>query len=291
MGVNVLTGRGARVAAVGATVLLGATQSTSSPAAPEPADQAVVETDAIPALVKPAATLADENPQTAPASATRDLAAVSPTDSAREREPRRREGTRLAAVKPGRSLPLRAKPGGPGIGRAESRTEFGSDTVLAAVKERGPWLGVSTPERPNGKLAWIDGRSDALRLRHTDYEIEADLSKRRVELRRDGRVVRRLPVAIGRPESPTPTGRFSVTDELDGADYSAYFGCCILALSGTQPNPPPGWQGGDRLAIHATSSPETIGAAASAGCLRAGDGDMRALMKRVPLGTPVRIRK
>ena len=61
----------------------------------------------------------------------------------------------------------------------------------------------------------------------------------------------------------------------------------LLALSGHQPNLPPGWTGGNRLAIHGTNAPGTVGAAASAGCLRAGDADLRVLMARVPLGTPV----
>ena len=40
-----------------------------------------------------------------------------------------------------------------------------------------------------------------------------------------------------------------------------------------------------------TNAPGTIGAAASAGCLRAADADLRILMRRVPLGTPVFIRR
>jgi lipoprotein-anchoring transpeptidase ErfK/SrfK len=121
--------------------------------------------------------------------------------------------------------------------------------------------------------------------------IVADLSKRRIDLRVGGRVVKRMSVAIGRPGSPTPTGRFAVTDKLAGNRYGAYYGCCILALSGRQPNPPPGWRGGNRLAIHGTNAPGTIGARASAGCLRGSDRDLRTLMRRVPVGTPVFIRR
>lgn len=289
MRVNGLTGRGgAALAATAVVGALGAGQVTPSAAAPESAGAAIVPTGGIPALVKPAAAaLANRGPGTVEAAPPSAPAG----DAEARRNPPRPPGTQLVAVRSGQSLPLRARPAGPSVGRVDSRTEFGSDTVLAVEKERGHWLGVSAPQRPNGKLGWIDGQSDAVRLRHTDYSITTDLSKRRIELRRGQRLVRRLPVAIGRPESPTPTGRFSITDKLDGADYSSYFGCCILALSGTQPNPPPGWQGGNRLAIHATSSPDSIGTAASAGCLRAGDADMRAMMKRVPLGTPVRIQK
>jgi lipoprotein-anchoring transpeptidase ErfK/SrfK len=63
----------------------------------------------------------------------------------------------------------------------------------------------------------------------------------------------------------------------------------VLALSGHQPNLPSGWIGGDRMAIHGT--PEEIGIANSAGCLRASDSDMQALFRRIPLGTPVLIRR
>ena len=52
-------------------------------------------------------------------------------------------------------------------------------------------------------------------------------------LRRNGRAVHRLTVAIGRPGSETPTGRFAVTDKLAGSQLGPYYGCCILALSGT----------------------------------------------------------
>ena len=63
------------------------------------------------------------------------------------------------------------------------------------------------------------------------------------------------------------------------------YGCCALALSGHQPNLPPGWIGGNRLAIHGTPGP--VGLAASAGCVRATDAAMKTLFSEVPLGTPV----
>ncbi len=60
-----------------------------------------------------------------------------------------------------------------------------------------------------------------------------------------------------------------------------------MALSGHQTKLLPGWPGGDRLAIHATPNPETVGQPASLGCMRAHDADIRVLMRRVPLGAPV----
>lgn len=225
-----------------------------------------------------------------PAAETEPVARPLAADEEQDRRSRPR-GTMVAAVRGGASLPMRARPGGRTVARVQARTEFGSRTALSVAKERGHWLGVRSPDLPDERLGWIDARSDALRLDRTTYSITADLSRNRVELRRSDRLVKRLSVAIGRPESPTPTGRFAVTDKLAGGDYGSYYGCCILALSGDQPNPPPGWQGGNRLAIHGTNDPGTIGTAASAGCLRGSDRALQVLMRHVPVGTPVRIQQ
>jgi hypothetical protein len=213
-----------------------------------------------------------------------------PVPPAPEPEPRATPEPRpdLAIVR--RSVPLRARPNGRVVAHAGARTEFGGRRVLGVAARRGPWLGVVVPELPNGKLAWVNRRHRGLDLGRTAYSLHADLSGRWLELRRNGRPLRRITVAVGRPGSDTPTGRFAVTDKLSGSNYGPYYGCCILALNGKQPNLPPGWQGGNRLAIHGTDSPGTIGAAASAGCLRAGDSDLQVLMRRVPLGTPVFVR-
>jgi len=194
-------------------------------------------------------------------------------------------------VRTGHTIKLRAKPGGPAVATLGTRTEFGSKRVLAVAEVRGRWLGVSVAERPNGKLGWVDGRSAALARGRMKISLRADLSERRIDLRVGREVVRRLKVAVGRPGSSTPTGRFAITDKLSGGRYGPYYGCCILALSGHQPNLPKGWRGGNRLAVHGTNAPGTIGAAASAGCLRGSDRDLRTLMRRVPVGTPIFIRR
>jgi lipoprotein-anchoring transpeptidase ErfK/SrfK len=175
------------------------------------------------------------------------------------------------------------------VTRVGTSTEFGSRRVMGIAAERGRWLGVISTEMPNGKLAWVHERNAGLRFRRGAYSLHADLSSRRLEVRRGGRLIRRISVAIGRPGSETPTGRFAVTDKLSGGNYGPYYGCCILALSAHQLHTPPGWTGGNRIAIHGTDSPSTIGTAASAGCLRAADVDLQALRERAPARTPVSI--
>jgi L,D-transpeptidase catalytic domain len=188
------------------------------------------------------------------------------------------------------TVPLRERPNGRALAWASGRTEFGSPRVLSVTARRGPWLGVIATELPNGRLAWVHRDNGGLTFRRTGYSLHVDLSGRWLELRKGGRRQRRMTVGIGASGSETPTGRFAVTDKLNGGSYSTSYGCCILALSGHQRHLPAGWHGGDRLAIHGTPVAATIGDASSAGCLRAGDADLHVLMRRVPLGTPVFIR-
>ena len=196
----------------------------------------------------------------------------------------------IVSVRDGGSVAMRSGPGGHALTQVGARTEFGTRTAMSVVRRNGRWLGVSSAERPNGKLAWVDSRSDALRLRRTRLAIHVDISARRLELRRSGETIARSTVSVGRPGSTTPTGRFAVTDKMRGDRFGAYYGCCILALSGTQPNLPPRWPGGNRLAIHGTPNPAALGGAVSAGCVHASAGTLELMMRRVPVGTPVFIR-
>jgi hypothetical protein len=197
----------------------------------------------------------------------------------------------IAYVQPGRALALRSRPFGPVVTRVGSITRFGSPRALGVVAtHRGRWLGVTEAGIGDNRAVWIDARAGGLRYVRTGLELVVDLSSRTLVVRRDGVQTRKLTVDVGRPGSPTPTGRFAVTDKLSGSAFSASYGCCILALSAIQPNLPAGWSGGNRIAIHGTLSSRDFGRAVSAGCMHASDSDLRYLMRMAPLGTPVVIR-
>jgi lipoprotein-anchoring transpeptidase ErfK/SrfK len=191
-----------------------------------------------------------------------------------------------ARVPAGRSVELRARPDGRVLATVPARTEFGSPQTLAVTFRKGDWIAVRSPALGNRRVGWV--RTRPLRLVRRPVRLEVDLSRRVLLVREESSVLRTISVAIGAPDTPTPAGRFYVTDKLPGADFGAYYGCCILALSGRQPNLPEGWSGGDRLAIHGSPTP-TWGEAVSNGCLHAPEADLRYLMKTVPLGTTVRV--
>jgi lipoprotein-anchoring transpeptidase ErfK/SrfK len=179
-------------------------------------------------------------------------------------------------------LALHPSPGSPRVSAVVgSRTEFGSRTALPVVVTRGGWVEVISTKLANGVHGFV--RRAQVRLTRDPVAIDVDLSGRVLRLWRRGAVIFRTPVAIGAAGSPTPIGRFGVTDELTGFDPSAY-GCCVLALSGHQTNLPRRWTGGDRLAIHGGGG---LGSAVSSGCLHASEATLRRLMSSVPLGTQV----
>jgi lipoprotein-anchoring transpeptidase ErfK/SrfK len=153
------------------------------------------------------------------------------------------------------------------------------------VATKPGWLGVSTPELPNGNLGWIARDPTKVDVYWTRYSLHASLAGRSLELRYGHKVVSRFEVTVGGPGTETPPGRYGVTDGVS-FDESPYYGCCALALSGHQyAELPAGWIGGNRLAIHGT--PGAVGGAESLGCIRATDETMHYLFARVPLGTPV----
>ena len=202
---------------------------------------------------------------------------------------RQRPGTRMplgAGIR--RPTVLRASAGGEPVARIGRRTAFGGPQILAVVARRGRWLGVLHEALPNGRAGWI--RAADARLFTEPWQVVVDRSDRTATVRHRGKVVERFPVGIGAPGSPTPLGRFAVTDRLvTGSDRSVY-GCCILALSGRQPQLPAEWRGGDRLALHGGSDDGRVGGATSAGCLVASREVMRRLLRRLPVGTRVDIR-
>ncbi len=185
-----------------------------------------------------------------------------------------------------RATVVYTEPGGKARARVDAKTEWESPRILSVVEQREGWLGVLLPELDNDEVGWIE-EGAIERLDSVSFSLHADLSRREIVVKREGKPVRSVSMGVGRSTNPTPTGRFAVTDKLKVSDPGSPYGCCVLALSGHQVKLPEGWPGGDRLAVHATRDLSGLGQAVSLGCMRTDPKDARWMLETVPLGTPV----
>jgi lipoprotein-anchoring transpeptidase ErfK/SrfK len=152
------------------------------------------------------------------------------------------------------------------------------------VSANGRFGRVPIPYTTRPRTGWISLKG--LRRLHTPYVVYADLSRHLITVRKLGRIVLRTRAATGAPRSPTPSGRYFVTDRV-AFNPRGPLGAFAFGISGIQTRLPPGWRGGNQLAIHGTNNPGSIGRSASAGCLRVSRAALERLKRILILGTPV----
>lgn len=157
----------------------------------------------------------------------------------------------------------------------------------ARDRQGNPWLRILLPIRPNGAAGWV--RKGAVTVERVHQRIVVDLSDKTLRSYRDGHLEHDFSVGIGRPETPTAVGTFYVWAQVPQASSSGPYGVFALGLSGFSPVLLD-WPGGGRMAIHGTANPGDRGQMVSHGCVRVYNDDM-ADLRRVPLGTPVVIKR
>jgi len=159
-------------------------------------------------------------------------------------------------------------------------------TLVLLRESNDRWLAL-LPLRPNGSTGWIP--STSVQVSQTTWKLDVDLTARRLTVTRDCQTVRTFSVAVGKPSTPTPKGAFYL-DALYQLPASSALGPFAYTLSGHS-NVLFTFDGGEgRLGLHGTNDPAGIGQAVSHGCIRMNNADIRWLVPRLPLGTPVVVR-
>ncbi len=105
------------------------------------------------------------------------------------------------------------------------------------------------------------------------YTIQVSVSKRRLTLYQNGRLMKIFPIAVGKMLTRTPTGEYVIVNRQ--MNPGGPFGVMWLSLSK---------QG---YGIHGTNDPSSIGKAVSHGCVRMYNRDVLQLAEIVPNGTRV----
>jgi lipoprotein-anchoring transpeptidase ErfK/SrfK len=170
------------------------------------------------------------------------------------------------------------------------RSDFHPEIVLAlGVRiddESHAWYRISLPGRPNGSRGWI--RADLVDARPVANRVTVRRGARVLEVRRvrDGRLLLRARVAVGKPSAGTPIGRdFYVRSRF--VPSNPFLG--VFAFETSAYAPLSDWPGNGVVGIHGTSVPSSIGRAVSHGCVRLHNRSVVRLKQLAPLGTPIDI--
>lgn len=126
---------------------------------------------------------------------------------------------------------------------------------------------------------------------HSDSRIVLSLEARRVYLYKGNMLVSSYPVAVGTEETPTPTGEFTIskmivdpiwenpwTGEITAPGPDSALGVRWLEFAASEEG---------AFGFHGTPTIESIGQAASNGCVRLRNEDVVALFSQVSVGTSV----
>ena len=122
--------------------------------------------------------------------------------------------------------------------------------------------------------------------------LEIDLSSRRLTLYEGETERKRYPIAVGRQGWQTPIGEWEVREMIANPAWRNPFTGAVTP--GGDPENPLGnfwigfWSDGRNwVGMHGTPNPESVGRAASHGCIRLYGHDIEELFSRVTVGTPV----
>ncbi len=120
-------------------------------------------------------------------------------------------------------------------------------------------------------------------------EVLVSIADRQLAVLENGQIIRIFPVAVGASVSPSPTGDFHIVNRVS---HPTYYHPGVVIPPGIDNPLGPRWVGLERkgYGIHGTNEPRTIGKAASHGCIRMRNRDIRQFFALVRVGDVVRIR-
>jgi lipoprotein-anchoring transpeptidase ErfK/SrfK len=170
--------------------------------------------------------------------------------------------------------------------RLANPDEFGAPRVLLVRRLRPGWAQVYLPTRPNFSSGWVP--IDSVLLQRDSYRVVVRERLHLLTLWRANRLAMRVGIGVGSALTPTPAGRYYVTQVLQ-PPRGGPFGPYALGLSGHS-NVLRSFGGGSgQLAIHGTNDPSSIGRDVSHGCIHLDNAAITRLALALPLGTPVQI--
>lgn len=163
----------------------------------------------------------------------------------------------------------------------KTRTAILGMTMLLAMTTLSSALQTSTPAPASVKAPEF--------AKTTLRWVLVSLPDRKLALFENGKVVRTYRVAIGKTSTPSPAGEFNIVNRVTNPTY--YHKGQVIAAGKDNPVGSR-WMGlsAKGYGIHGTNQPNSIGKAASTGCIRMSKRDLEELFELLTVGDAVEIR-
>jgi lipoprotein-anchoring transpeptidase ErfK/SrfK len=158
----------------------------------------------------------------------------------------------------------------------------------------------SSPATGNEPATTLDSRPvkaqpvDTFKPRANEVHLLLKVGERKVYVYRGGKLLNTYPVAVGKKGWETPTGNWNVMILHKNPGWTNFKTGEVMPPG---PDNPLGerwigfWTDGkDEIGFHGTTNLASIGKAASHGCVRMSNKDVKVLYKLVRIGTVVRVR-
>jgi lipoprotein-anchoring transpeptidase ErfK/SrfK len=169
----------------------------------------------------------------------------------------------------------------------------GMPVIANKIDKRGRrWMRVRLPGRVIGKptpprTGWIS--ASATNHYSSPWHVVVSRSARHAYVYRDGKQVKDFQVIVGKPSTPTPSGKFFVEENIrmPSSAAGAPFALALSARSKVLQE----FEGGPgQIALHGLENVGgDMGTAQSHGCVRVGNTDVTWLAKHIGQGVPVTI--
>jgi lipoprotein-anchoring transpeptidase ErfK/SrfK len=190
------------------------------------------------------------------------------------------------------------------VATLRAKTSYGNTTTLLTDSDvSNPvwgWIPVIVPlHKPNYTTGWV--QASDVTLTQTSYAIDISLSQHTLVLRNAGQPVLTTKIIIGASKSPTPTGRFFLTDPINCntiavpgyplGKCSPVYGAFAIGTSGLS-DVLDSFDGTiPQIALHGTDLPASqLGTDQSNGCVRMPNDVITQIARLTPLlGTPLTI--
>ena len=166
-------------------------------------------------------------------------------------------------------------------------TYYKNPLVVVVLENQGEYMKVLLTARPNHTTGWI--KADDVTIAATEFRMELDLSTYHLKVFKGAEVFIETDVVIGKDATPTPLGRFFVTEKIKNSTDTGVYGAWILPTNGYSEVLDTFDGGLPQVAFHGTNQPELVGTKASNGCVRIPNETVIKIAEAIPAGTPIDI--